>query len=301
MASNKHGKYMSQNQLHDFLENLRKTRPSTSVKPARPLSTDKQDRDDINRSMNELRLNELPSMHISQDEPMKQIGNGRLRHNQFTKVDYGPPLPPMVPDKQHTQPHHRNETSRRAKIELPTGLSCTGCSDPISGRVLSAGILPYHPTCFVCHHCQTPLEHVSFFLHEDRLFCHLDYHELFSPRCKSCATPIEGEVISALGATYHVGHFFCAGCGDPFDSATPFVEKGNYAWCTTCHTNRHLPRCAACKKPLVDTVVNVLGKEWHQQCFKCSSCHEILVGGFFVDKEKDLAMCQSCEEKRLKE
>jgi len=47
-----------------------------------------------------------------------------------------------------------------------------------------------------------------------RFYCHLDYHELFSPRCKSCKTPIEGEVILACGAEWHVGHFFCAQCGD---------------------------------------------------------------------------------------
>jgi len=47
-----------------------------------------------------------------------------------------------------------------------------------------------------------------------RFYCHLDYHEKFSPRCKSCKTPIEGEVIVALGAEWHVGHFFCAECGD---------------------------------------------------------------------------------------
>jgi hypothetical protein len=37
---------------------------------------------------------------------------------------------------------------------------------------------------------------------------------MFSPRCKSCKTPIEGEVVVACGAEWHVGHFFCAECGD---------------------------------------------------------------------------------------
>lgn len=47
-----------------------------------------------------------------------------------------------------------------------------------------------------------------------RFFCHLDFHESFSPKCKSCKTPIEGEVVVACGAEWHVGHFFCAQCGD---------------------------------------------------------------------------------------
>jgi hypothetical protein len=101
----------------------------------------------------------------------------------------------------------------------------------------------------VCHHCGEGLECVAFYpepenarntrvdrIHrrqagedievqdgvseaEDgdeslRFYCHLDYHEFFSPRCKSCKTPIEGEVIVACGAEWHAGHFFCAQCGD---------------------------------------------------------------------------------------
>jgi hypothetical protein len=102
-----------------------------------------------------------------------------------------------------------------------------------------------------------------------RFFCALDFHELFSPRCKSCKTPIEGEVIVACGAEWHAGHFFCAQCGDPFDSTTPFVEKDGYAWCVGCHTNRYSAKCKGCRKPVVDTVVKALGAEWHQGCFCC--------------------------------
>ena len=54
-----------------------------------------------------------------------------------------------------------------------------------------------------------------------RFYCHLDFHELFSPRCGSCRTPIEGEVVVACGKEWHVGHFFCAECGDV--STLPFL------------------------------------------------------------------------------
>lgn len=102
-----------------------------------------------------------------------------------------------------------------------------------------------------------------------RFYCHLDFHEMFSPRCKSCKTPIEGEVVVACGAEWHVGHFFCAQCGDPFDSSTPFVEKEGYAWCVGCHTNRYSTKCRKCRKPVIDTVVKALGAEWHVNCFVC--------------------------------
>jgi hypothetical protein len=125
--------------------------------------------------------------------------------------------------------------------------------------------LPTHPT----PNDMARLEHEDGTDESQRFFCHLDFHEMFSPRCKSCKTPIEGEVIVACGAEWHAGHFFCAQCGDPFDSSTPFVEKDGYAWCVNCHTHRYSTKCKKCRKPVTDTVVKALGAEWHMGCFCC--------------------------------
>lgn len=116
---------------------------------------------------------------------------------------------------------------------VPTA-RCESCTLPIAGKIVTAAGSRFHPECFVCSHCQTPLECIGFYqepeakrnerlaqtpAHDEearaiRFYCHLDFHELFSPRCKSCKTPIEGEVVVACGAEWHVGHFFCAECGD---------------------------------------------------------------------------------------
>ncbi|THC92533.1 hypothetical protein EYZ11_007986 [Aspergillus tanneri] len=116
---------------------------------------------------------------------------------------------------------------------VPTA-KCEACSLPIAGRIVTAAGTRFHPECFTCFNCQTALECVAFYQEPDgkrseriaetpaddeearalRFYCHLDFHELFSPRCKSCKTPIEGEVVVACGAEWHVGHFFCAECGD---------------------------------------------------------------------------------------
>lgn len=181
---------------------------------------------------------------------------------------------------------------------------CAACALPIAGRIVSASSQRFHPHCFTCHHCAALLEHVAFYpepstsrdsrlaridartsgvdvpeeegkTYEDdgdaglRFFCHLDFHEQFSPRCRSCKTPIEGEVILACGGEWHVGHFFCAECGDPFDAKTPFVEREGHAWCVECHTRRFSGKCKGCRKPVVDLVVRALGGEWHEGCFCC--------------------------------
>lgn len=234
---------------------------------------------------------------------------------------------------------------------MPT-VTCSSCALPISGRVVTASgsstansslRARFHPECFSCDHCSTPLECVSFYPEPDnkraerleaegiatgtreaemdvRFYCHLDFHEMFSPRCRSCKTPIEGQVIVAAGGEYHVGHFFCAECGDPFDSDTPFVEHNNYAYCVRCHTRRTSARCRACKQQILDELtVEALGGKWHGRCFHCVECGGGFgeEGRFFVrdvqvestEKERrrglsgkveEMAVCQGCEERRLK-
>lgn len=131
--------------------------------------------------------------------------------------------------RQRSEPQERWSTPY-TRSGVPTA-SCESCSLGISGKIVTAGGCRFHPECFICYHCQTHLECVAFYEEpaasraerleaspdEDRVprfYCHLDFHELFSPRCKSCKTPIEGEVVVACGAEWHVGHFFCAECGD---------------------------------------------------------------------------------------
>lgn len=144
-----------------------------------------------------------------------------------------------APATQNSQqgPLRRNPSEMQNRWQTPYSRSgvptarCEACSLSISGKIVTAGGCRFHPECFACFHCQTPLECVAFYEEpqksreerlasspeEDRLprfYCHLDFHELYSPRCKSCKTPIEGEVVVACGAEWHVGHFFCAECGD---------------------------------------------------------------------------------------
>ena len=201
----------------------------------------------------------------------------------------------------HSSKFHWSPSPRRATAQ------CAACALPIEGRIVSAASQRFHPHCFTCHHCAEALECVAFYPEPDsardarlariearangasvpeeeekpgetvlddgdaslRFYCHLDFHELFSPRCRSCKTPIETEVILACGASWHAGHFFCAQCGDPFDAKTPFVEKDGYAWCVACHAGRFSGKCKGCKKPVVDGGVMALGGEWHTDCFCC--------------------------------
>ncbi|KAL9127287.1 MAG: hypothetical protein Q9217_003802 [Psora testacea] len=231
----------------------------------------------------------------------------------------------------HPSTRHWTPTNGR------TTAQCAACALPISGRIVSAASQRFHPHCFTCHHCAEPLECVAFYpepeakraersariearlngsdIPEDkpgersaddaddslRFYCHLDYHELFSPRCRSCKTPIESEVVVACGGSWHVGHFFCAECGDPFDPKTPFVEKDGYAWCVGCHAGRFSGKCKGCRKPVIERGVSALGAEWHEGCFVCVVCGGGFEDGrFFTKEDETKPVCVGCEEKRLK-
>ena len=224
---------------------------------------------------------------------------------------------------------HSKSTPHFTPSLRASGVLCAHCALPIAGRILSAGGERFHPACFVCHRCHTNLELVAFYPEPEsdrqqdddspRFYCHLDYHELFSPRCKTCSTPIEGTLITALGGqTYHPGHFFCAQCGDPFQETTPFVEREGYAWCVGCHANRFSAKCRGCRKPVVEGGVQALGSEWHEKCFGClvSGSDPTIVrvianvrqecsgqfedGRYFLRGESQDPVCVRCEEKRLK-
>ncbi|KAL1625243.1 hypothetical protein SLS54_003331 [Diplodia seriata] len=267
----------------------------------------------------------LPTINAPSSGSARPLPNPRSAQN-------GRPLPRHA----QTAPNSLPKGHWTPSGGVRTSALCDSCALPIAGRTVSAGGARFHPECFRCHHCGEGLECVAFYpepngRREERLdrinrrrngedleilqgcseeedgdeglrfYCHLDYHEFFSPRCKSCKTPIEGEVIVACGAEWHAGHFFCAECGDPFDSSTPFVEKDGYAWCVNCHTNRYSTKCKKCRKPVTDTVLKALGFEWHPNCFVCTECSgEFVDGRYFLRGEEKNPVCVKCEERRLK-
>ncbi|WFD35152.1 hypothetical protein MCUN1_002002 [Malassezia cuniculi] len=189
---------------------------------------------------------------------------------------------------------------------------CDGCGRWIGGRLVHAMSKTWHPKCFLCTHCSTPLEHVSFYEHDGKPYCHLDFHELFSRRCYSCKTPIVDERYVTvddhrLGGqrSYHELHFFCASCGEPFfdpkdhdeDEHTassgadggvrlggrPFFIHGTHPYCGPCHERLLLVRCKACKLPIRKDAVRALGADWHPDCFVCTRCRRPFgLGAFFI-------------------
>ncbi|KAK0509817.1 hypothetical protein JMJ35_008211 [Cladonia borealis] len=274
----------------------------------------------------------LPTISLPDDppkrNPLRDPGNWSRPSPANRPLPHHSATTPVHSSKLHWTPSPRRATAQ-----------CAACALPIEGRIVSAASQRFHPHCFTCHHCSEALECVAFYPEPDsardarlariearangtelleddkpgetaaddgdaslRFYCHLDYHELFSPRCRSCKTPIETEVVLACGGSWHVGHFFCAECGDPFDAKTPFVERDGYAWCVGCHAGRFSGKCRGCRKPVVDGGVSAVGGEWHVECFCCVECGgQFDDGRFFTRGDDDeKPVCVRCEERRLK-
>ncbi|CZT48088.1 related to leupaxin [Rhynchosporium secalis] len=288
-----------------------------------------------------INLPDAPQISISAPSiPQITVGNASI--SPSTR-----PLPTPKPSagrtgqRQAPPPVSRGHWSPAGRRATAT---CHQCQLPIEGKVckLSGGAEHFHPECFICFTCGTGLESLEIHpepktkcaerldrirrraqgehilevegatMAEDgderlRFYCHLDFHELFAPRCKHCTTPIIGEHMVALGQSWHYGHFFCAECGDPFLAGDSHIEKDGYAWCLNCQTKRterQAPKCKKCNLAVIGEYVQALGGEWHEKCFRCATCQSSFDdGAFFPLKMQDggtAVLCVRCIERELK-
>ncbi|CAI2164670.1 10527_t:CDS:2 [Funneliformis geosporum] len=176
-----------------------------------------------------------------------------------------------------------NESAEVTPNSRQNPLDCAGCGKSISGNMLTAMGKKWHPGHFVCKQCGISLEHVAFFENDGNPYCHLDFHELFSPRCGHCETPIEGKSISALGKSWHPGHFFCRECGNPFEGG--FMVHEGFPYCEKDWTKLYAPKCLGCKEPIRGEFLNALEGMWHRDCFACTTCKEPFHGSYFYTHE----------------
>jgi len=65
--------------------------------------------------------------------------------------------------------------------------------------------------------CQKPLAAGGFYSQGNVHYCVDDYQRLYGTRCDICGEFVEGEVITALGNTYHESCFHCSRCRSRFE------------------------------------------------------------------------------------
>ncbi|XP_056293345.1 paxillin-like [Pseudoliparis swirei] len=93
--------------------------------------------------------------------------------------------------------------------------------------------------------------------------------------CGACRKPIVGQVVTAMGRTWHPEHFVCSHCQEEIGSRN-FFEREGQPYCEKDYHTLFSPRCHYCNGPILDRVVTALDKTWHPEHFFCAQC-----GAFF--------------------
>ncbi|XP_075608698.1 actin-binding LIM protein 2 isoform X12 [Balearica regulorum gibbericeps] len=176
-----------------------------------------------------------------------------------------------------------------SQLEKPssTAILCNNCGNPCKGEVLRVQNKYFHIKCFVCKACGCDLAQGGFFVRQGDYICTLDYQRLYGTRCFSCDEFIEGEVVSALGKTYHPDCFVCAVCRLPFPAGDRVTFNGKECICQKCSLPpssstgsfpvQNLRNCGGCGSEIKNGQSLVaLDKHWHLGCFKCSTCGKLL-------------------------
>nr|XP_029485651.1 actin-binding LIM protein 1-like isoform X1 [Oncorhynchus nerka] len=215
----------------------------------------------------------------------------------------------MVKEKvAHAQDtHHSNEKPL---------IQCYKCGEPCKGEVLRVQSKHFHLKCFTCKVCGCDLAHGGFFMKNGDYLCTLDYQRMHGTRCNGCRDFVEGEVVTALGKTYHPACFVCTICKRPFPAGDRVTFNGKDCLCQYCVQ----PMSPGPGKDLIDSncctgcgrdikngqALLALERQWHLGCFKCTACKKVLTGEYISKDgapycEKDYQIhfgvqCEACQQ-----
>ncbi|XP_032378663.1 actin-binding LIM protein 1 isoform X20 [Etheostoma spectabile] len=215
----------------------------------------------------------------------------------------------MVKEKvAHAQDTHHHST------EKPL-IQCYKCGEPCKGEVLRVQNKHFHLKCFTCKVCGCDLAQGGFFMKNGDYLCTVDYQRMHGTRCNGCGDFVEGEVVTALGKTYHPACFVCTICKRPFPAGDRVTFNGKDCLCQYCVEPMSpgpkdilgSSNCAGCGRDIKNgQALLALDKQWHLGCFKCKACSKVLTGEYISKDgapycEKDYQIhfgvqCEACHQ-----
>ncbi|XP_062855691.1 actin-binding LIM protein 3 [Trichomycterus rosablanca] len=181
-------------------------------------------------------------------------------------------------------------------------IRCFRCREICKGEVVRVQNSHFHVKCFTCQVCGCDLARSGFFQKNGEYICTADYQSLYGTKCDSCGDFITGEVVSALGCTYHPKCFICSVCRKPFPIGDQVTFSGKECVCQHCSCKLaasnepikiHGPsHCAGCKEEIKQgQSLLALEKQWHVSCFRCQTCGMVLTGEY-ISKD-GIPYCES--------
>uniref|UniRef100_A0A8D2IYE8 Actin binding LIM protein 1 n=1 Tax=Varanus komodoensis TaxID=61221 RepID=A0A8D2IYE8_VARKO len=194
-------------------------------------------------------------------------------------------------------------------------IHCHKCGEPCKGEVLRVQARHFHIKCFTCKVCGCDLAQGGFFIKNGEYLCTVDYQRMYGTRCNGCGEFVEGEVVTALGKTYHPNCFACTVCKRPFPPGDRVTFNGRDCLCQMCaqpmsSSPKELSsssNCAGCGRDIKNgQALLALDKQWHLGCFKCKACAKVLTGEYISKDgapycEKDYQVlfgvkCEACHQ-----
>ncbi|XP_054061843.1 actin-binding LIM protein 1 isoform X7 [Rissa tridactyla] len=220
-----------------------------------------------------------------------------------------PPQPPAGRTDTVAHPQEPHHPSEKPVIH------CHKCGEPCKGEVLRVQARHFHIKCFTCKVCGCDLAQGGFFIKNGEYLCTLDYQRMYGTRCNGCGEFVEGEVVTALGKTYHPSCFACTVCKRPFPPGDRVTFNGRDCLCQMCaqpmsSSPKELSassNCAGCGRDIKNgQALLALDKQWHLGCFKCKACGKVLTGEYISKDgapycEKDYQVlfgvkCEACHQ-----
>ncbi|XP_019737529.1 actin-binding LIM protein 1a isoform X27 [Hippocampus comes] len=208
---------------------------------------------------------------------------------------------------------HAQDTQHHS-TEKPL-IQCYKCRQPCKGEVLRVQNKHFHLKCFTCKACGCDLAQGGFFMKNGDYLCTLDYQRMHGTRCTGCGDFVEGEVVTALGKTYHPACFVCTVCKRPFPAGDRVTFNGKDCLCQYCVEPMSpgpkdilgASNCAGCGRDIKNgQALLALDKQWHLGCFKCKACGKVLTGEYISKDgapycEKDYQIhfgvqCEACHQ-----
>ncbi|KAM9333848.1 actin-binding LIM protein 3-like [Pholidichthys leucotaenia] len=182
-----------------------------------------------------------------------------------------------------------------------SSIMCERCGEVCRGEVVRVKSMHFHVNCFTCKVCGCDLVRSGFFLHSGEYICTEDYQRLYGTQCDSCNQYITGEVVSALGRTYHPHCFVCSVCRSPFPIGDRVTFCGKKCVCQQCSHSLNSEKpvkvhgpsyCAGCGEEIKQgQSLLALERQWHVTCFKCRTCSRALTGEY-ISKD-GIPYCES--------
>ncbi|XP_051946088.1 actin-binding LIM protein 1-like isoform X1 [Xyrauchen texanus] len=208
---------------------------------------------------------------------------------------------------------HTQQTQHQTEKPL---IRCAKCGEVCKGEVLQVQAKHFHIKCFTCKVCGCDLAQGGFFMKNGEYLCTVDYQRIHGTRCNICGEFVEGEVVSALGKTYHPACFVCTICKKPFPAGDRVTFNGKDCLCQYCSEPMSPgptkdvtgpSSCAGCGRGIKNgQALLALESQWHLGCFKCKSCAKVLTGEYISKDgapycERDYQVlfgvqCEACQQ-----